>query len=340
MCRVMLLVDRNKFRVRVIDRETGRMTSTIHTTEEEARAKMRKIKREYARPIGIPFSKALNEYELFLRAKGNRMRSVTTTIQRLNGFFAGVKNTDDLTHERAAKIWATFTTSPTRAGSPPAVDTARNTLNQAKTFVRWMIGMGWSKVADPLGKIVPNGRRKRGKPQLVGIDESKRFLATALELGRGGDAGATAAAVALLMGLRASEITDRTVRELDDGGRILLITRAKTEAGVRRLMVPEVLQPLLGELAKGKASDARLFPFNRHGVLRAVGRVCKAAGVTVVPAHGLRGTHATLAVGVGLSAPAVAAALGHESFVTTARHYARAEAIDDARAARVLDSLN
>ena len=46
MCRVMLLVDRNKFRVRVIDRETGRMTSTIHATEEEARAKMRKIKRE------------------------------------------------------------------------------------------------------------------------------------------------------------------------------------------------------------------------------------------------------------------------------------------------------
>jgi len=340
MCRVNLLKDRSKFRVRVIDRETGRMTSKVYETEDEARAAVRKIKREYARPVGILFSKALDEYDLFLRAKGNRMRSVATTIQRLTGFFDGVKNTDDLTPVIAAKVWTTFTTTATRSGQPPAVDTARNTLNQAKTFVRWMVGMGWTKVADPLGKIVPTGRRKRGKPQLVGIDESRRFLTTALELGRGGDPGAVAAAMALLMGMRASEIAERCVRELDDGGRILLITRAKTQAGVRRLMVPEVLQPLLLELAKGKAADVRLFPFNRHGVLRAVARVCKAAGVAVVPAHGLRGTHATLAVEVGLSGPAVAAALGHESFATTERHYARAEAIEGARAARVLDALN
>lgn len=341
MCRVMLLKDRNKFRVRVIDRETGRMTSTIHATEEEARAKIRKVKREYNRPIGIPFSKALEEWEMFQRAKGNRIRSIQVTAERLGRFFEGVSHTDDLTPAIAAKLWAKFTTTPTRMGKPPAFDTQANTLQQARTFIRWIIERGWTKVADPMAGVKAIGKRSKGKRQLVGVDESRRFLATALKLGQGGDEGAVASAMALLMGMRASEIVDRTVRELDDGGRILLITHAKTRAGVRRLMVPEVLKPLLLKIAEGKASDARLFPYTRHWLLRSVGRVCRLAGVPVVPAHGLRGTHATLAVEAGLTGPTVAAALGHTSFEgVTAKHYATTDSVDSARVGRVLNALN
>jgi len=102
-----------------------------------------------------------------------------------------------------------------------------------------------------------------------------------------------------------------------------------------------VLQPLLQRLANGKASGDQLFGVgvNRHWVLRMVARVCKIAGVPAVTPHGLRGTHATLAVGAGISGDAVAASLGHESFAVTASHYAQPEAVSGARLARVADTL-
>lgn len=78
---------------------------------------------------------------------------------------------------------------------------------------------------------------------------------------------------------------------------------------------PEVLQPHLEWSAKGKTDSMRLFSMpNRGYVLRAVHRICKLAGVPIVPAHGLRGTHARLAVAAGLSGELVAASFGHESF--------------------------
>ena len=54
-----------------------------------------------------------------------------------------------------------------------------------------------------------------------------------------------AAMMSLLMGMRASEIVSRIVRDLDDEGRLLWIPETKTEAGKRTLPVPEVLQPYL-----------------------------------------------------------------------------------------------
>lgn len=98
--------------------------------------------------------------------------------------------------------------------------------------------------------------------------------------------------------------------------------------------------PLL-RLAENQPPSRRIFgsDANRHWVLRQVHRVCKAAGVPVVPAHGLRGTHATLAVAAGATGDVVAAALGHESFTTTARHYARPEAIESATQAHALREL-
>lgn len=147
--------------------------------------------------------------------------------------------------------------------------------------------------------------------------------------------------MALLMGMRASEIIERTVRNLDDEGRLLWITDAKTQAGVRRLEVPPQLQEHLQRLACDKRPADRLFGrgVHRHWVLRAVHRICNAAGVPRVPSHGLRGTHATLAVSAGATSHLVAAALGHESFATTARHYARTEAIESAVQERVLEKF-
>jgi integrase len=71
----------------------------------------------------------------------------------------------------------------------------------------------------------------------------------------------------------------------------------------------------------------------------AVRRICCAAKTPIVGPHGLRGTHATLAVQAGVTGDAVARALGHESFAVTAGHYAKPEAVIDARTDLVMTSL-
>jgi integrase len=140
--------------------------------------------------------------------------------------------------------------------------------------------------------------------------------------------GALAACMTLLMGMRASEVADRVVRDLDHGGRLLWIPHAKTAAGIRRLKVPDVLQPLLIAITRGRQPADRLFEgATRWWVRYHVTAICRRAKVPVVGPHSMRGLHATLAVASGATGDDVAAALGHRSFEVTARHYADADVL-------------
>jgi integrase len=143
------------------------------------------------------------------------------------------------------------------------------------------------------------------------------------------------------MGVRASEITTRIVRDLDDEGRLLWIPESKTEAGRRVLRVPEELRPYLLELAEGKKATDLLFGYHdRAWPRRWVQRICGQVGVPVVTAHGMRGTHSTVALDFGQTPLVVAAALGHESPSTTLGNYAAPGAGAAARQARVATVLN
>ena len=73
----------------------------------------------------------------------------------------------------------------------------------------------------------------------------------AVALADDGEAGAVAALLALVMGMRANEIVSRVVRDLDDDGKLLWIPDSKTEAGRRTLQVPELLRPLLRRSRRG-----------------------------------------------------------------------------------------
>lgn len=70
-----------------------------------------------------------------------------------------------------------------------------------------------------------------------------------------------------------------------------------------------------------------------------VKRICVAAKVPEVTAHGMRRLHSTLALEHGASAHVVASSLGHESFPTTVAHYAKPEALAEARQRRVMTVL-
>jgi integrase len=343
MCRTKIYRDRKKWRVRVVDTATGAIKNHIFETEELALAGRKRLEREYRRPIGVPMPEALQEYRQHLTRKGNRARSIETTMGRIQCLFTGDGLTGELTPDAVASVWERFTTTDgSRSGKTPSTDTKVGVLKQCRTFLRWVEGRGWLKQAGLLDGIIVEGRRAKGKPKFTAIeDDSRVFLAKALELADAGDTGAVAAAMGLVMGMRASEIADRLVGDLDDGGRKLSIPHAKTMAGIRRLMIPEVLQPLLRKVADKRGRGERLFgEVNRHWVLRAVRRVCKDAGLKVISAHGLRGVHAELAVAAGVTGDIVAASLGHESFNTTAQHYAGGEAVAGARVARVAQTFH
>jgi Phage integrase family len=187
---------------------------------------------------------------------------------------------------------------------------------------------------NPLEDVEGVGRRKHGKEQLR-IDEARKWLAKARELADQEFDGAIAAMMTLLMGMRCSEVISRVVRDIDDNGTLLWIPDSKTEKGKRTLRVPEMLRPYLRVLAEGKRSGDLLFGHRDRGWPRHwVQRICGEAAVPQVTAHGQRGLHSTLAVEAGETSRAVADALGHESFTTTARSYAQPEAVGNARQAR------
>jgi integrase len=107
-----------------------------------------------------------------------------------------------------------------------------------------------------------------------------------------------------------------------------------------QLQVPELLRPFLRELAEGKSPEAKLFGDHwRDWVRKWVKRICEAAGVPKVTAHGMRGLHSTLAVANGVSAQVVAASLGHESSATTIQSYVRPEAVAGAQQRRLMTVL-
>jgi integrase len=163
------------------------------------------------------------------------------------------------------------------------------------------------------------------------VKEARAWYAKAVELADGGDEGATAALVAMLLGMRASEIVSRRVSDLDEDsapGDLLWIPCSKTPAGRRTLEVPDVLRPMLVACAEGKAAEAHLFeteegkPHWRDWILGNVHRICDLAKVPRVPAHAMRGLLATLTAERGLAGHLIATTLGHEDEKTTMTAYA------------------
>jgi integrase len=273
---------------------------------------------------------ALVAYKLYLTEKGNKPGSVYQTSYRVGRFFEGaphlVRSLDRSWCEARYRDIAADT----------AVDTHRNLLAEVRTFLRWCAAepRRWLP-GNPLDGVEGIGRRKKGKAQLR-IDEARRWEVAALALADEGDVGAIGALMAYWMGLRAGEVVARVVRDLDDDGRVLWVTEAKTEAGVRRVKVPADLRPYLLELARDRAPDDPLMGVAhwRDWVRKAVRRVCKRAGVPLVTAHGMRGTFATVAVEEGIALERASRSMGHADTGVTKAAYARRDAVEAAMQAR------
>lgn len=301
----------------------GRDGSVTKTFEGEgARAEALAFKTKWLEATkGHTVRAAIDAYLAHRKQKGKKNGEPLSpdTIEmykrRLQEFLDDTMMVTDLTPKRCGVLYEKRTTKV-------KPDTHRGELQTAAAFAEWCVRQGWL-TGQHFRHVDPVGQLSTGKAQLT-IDEARAFADTALDLG---DEGAIAALCALLFGVRSSEVTNRIVRDLDDAGRLLRITKSKTKKGKRPLEVPEVLRAPLLELAEDKPSTGWLFPdahtwvLPRHWLLDHVRRVCKAAGVPLVCTHGLRGTHASLAVEAGATSHVVSAALGHAHVGVTNRHY-------------------
>ena len=289
---------------------------------------------------GVTVATAIEFYGAHLAAKGLKPGPNAERLRRLRAFFTDqTVPLTDLTTAKCRALYADLRqrVSP-RTKRAYSVDSHRNTLAEARMLAKFSVGKRWLR-ANPIDQVEGLGKRRHGKEQLR-VDEARRWMATATELANGGDAGAVAAMMALLLGMRASEIVGRVVRDLDDEGRLIWIPFAKTEAGRRTLQVPDLLRPHLQALAKGKLPDASLFGQHwRDWVRKSVRRICESSGVPMVTAHGMRGLHSTLAMAAGVTGHVVAASLGHESVATTVQSYAKPEAVAGAQQRRALKVL-
>lgn len=333
--------ERSKWRVVVV--ENAERRSIFVPTEAEALHLKRKLEREIAGPSTRMLREVIEEFLAHHISTGRALPQTCEYYRqrmfRLLGAYLD-KDISDVTPKRAASLYQAETERVYK-GRIVAAATHHSALVITKVMFRWAVTRGYIR-ESPFADVRPVGKANVGKKQLR-IDEARLFTETAFRLySQRGDRLALGALTALLLGVRASEVVRRTVRDLDDGGRILWIDAGKTRNARRHLKVPELLRPYLVALAGNRSPSEFLFgmseqgqPRRRHSLYEAVHRVCDAAGIQRVCTHSLRGLHATLAVESGAVSEQVAASLGHGSFAVTQRHYAQESAVRSAQIERV-----
>lgn len=315
--------------------EQGRRARTTFDSEREAVEFIDSFYASIASAVGVSLARSVDDYLDSRRRAGLKESTVTTLGYRLKGLLRTADRDRPLASMTTAVAKRLISERTTKRGARPSTDTLLGELVAAQGWSAWCVEQGLLRV-DPFAGLEVTGARARGKAQLR-IDEARRFVAVAIDEGT---AAGLAAAMALMMGMRASEITARAVRDLDDQGRVLWIDRAKTRRGDRHLEVPEVLRGPLLELAGGRKGTEPLFgAVDRHWLGYHVRRLCRDAKVPEVCPHGLRGTQASISV---LAAPVehVAAALGQTGPAVTRRHYLAGGAEERGRGRAALKVLN
>lgn len=315
--------------------ERGERARTTFATEREAQQFVDDFYAATASAFGRTVAQSVDEYLDARRASGIKASSVKTLGYRLKGLLRTTDRDRPLTTLTARIAKRFLAERKTKRGKRPSTDTLLGELVAAQGWSVWCVKQGFLRV-DPFVDLTVEGARNRGKAQLR-IDEARRYVEAALsEDSREG----IAAAMAILMGMRASEITGRQVRDVDDRGRVLWIERAKTRKGDRHLEVPEVLRAPLLTLCEGRKSTDRLFgDVDRHWVGYHVRRLCGVARVPEVCPHGLRGTQASISV-LAVPAEHVAAALGQTGPAVTRRHYLSGGAEERGRGRAALKVLD
>lgn len=277
-------------------------------------------------------------YLAHLALEGNKKSSIDRTEWSLKAFFPKSLPLWGIRPKHCAKLYEALYTEPRKSTKRPlSVDSHRNALAETKTFLDYCVKQGWIR-RNPAKEIKGVGARSHGKPQLDRVKDVRKWYETATDLAEGGDEGAIAALMALVLGMRASEIVTRTIHDLDEDEQpcdVVIIARGKTAQSRRRIEIPSPLREYLVELVEHRKDSAYLFAaksstghHDRNWIRSNVRRICDLAKVTVVTAHAMRGTLATIATSSGAASHIVTATLGHANIKTTQDSYAKAGSVE------------
>ena len=244
-----------KWRIQIRDGVTGEVAYQKYDSEKAAEQGYRRLKREAARFEMPTVGEMMTNYRVAKLEQGNKPESVRTTDARLEAFFGAEVYNTPVGLVMPKDLQARYD----ERRKYVAPDTSRNEIAQTKTFFRWVIEQGLIKT-NPAEGLNPAlaGKRRKGKKQLR-PSEAKIFLDHTIALARKGDDAALACAMTLLLGLRASELLKRTVRDVDKLTHTLHIDSTKTEAGERVLEIPDVIWPMVVTQTDDKLPMAPLF---------------------------------------------------------------------------------
>lgn len=323
-----------------------------YPTYEEAVSKreaiVRQIRQEQRAAATLTWSKAIDHFGAYLRERGCTERTIQTATARLKRFFPHGEAAARLTPSEGEAAYAELRARRGKHGKPYSVQEHRLCLRVAKQCARWLVKTRrWRE--DPLRDVEGIGRPRAGEQskRQHNRDEWRKLLATAIELGLQGDAGAAATLCAGLLGMRATSIIDRKCRDLDDGGRILKVVAKRRT--VELSLVGETLEQeqtmikvraILARQARGKSTEAALIGsgHDRWWLQDQVARLCRLAEVPVVCPQGLRGTVESVGRKLAIAPALLAEGLSH-SVEVAERHYATTESVLGAKQAAVLAVL-
>lgn len=297
--------------------------------------------------------------------RGNKSRSAEEKERRLRAFYGPALKARvvSLTPERIRRLYLGHyvpgrkdpvehgaVTRPTRFkdenGEPRAPSAASHQaeLAAAQDLLDYCVEEGLIP-KNPAAEVKPTGEANAGKKQL-GEDQANLWLDKACEFALAGDAGAVAALLTFVCALRASEVTGLTREQIDADFTIVKVIRGKTKKATRRLAIPvdldvgRILRTCLKSLCAGKTYEEKIFGQRDRSWPRSnVRRICRAADVPVVSAHGLRGTHATLAEEAGSTPENMLRSLGHESRGVQHRSYIQPGATERATQRKALSRM-
>lgn len=334
---------------------------------------------EFELAQGVTIEEAMEAYPAWLLRTGwkrpNRQRSVDTIVGHLLNFFPEEakllpdKSIVDVTSPKAGKVIyprrvavADLTSAfcealYERLKDCSAGDTAVNTMNDAKRFLRFCAEKKkWAR-SNPLAGFSPPVNRNpggKGKDAQLTFNQLAVWEAKAFELAEAGDRGAVAALIALKLQLRTAQLVARKVQDVDmDGAIFRALTDGKNRPSEQLIPVlDERLRVILMSLKIGRNDEEWLFPGereyaggtghrNRGWVTAAVKRICRAAGVPeTTHAHAMRGAGSSLDHISGETLDEVQRKLGHEigSSVTKAS-YLTPEAIFRARQKKLMKAI-
>ena len=329
--------NRDKWRLVLTD-GTGRQ-SKVYATREEAEAIKARLLSDVRTKYGKTIGESLDDYAAYrIKFRGVKAATAEDHCRHLRVLLPLDAPIMSLTADKATRLYLDYAERPNlRNGKPLSPNTHQWVLRIAKCWARWCVKTGLM-TQNPFAEVEPIGKRNAGKTQHT-VDEAQRFNSFLMERAASGDRAAVGVLLMLHLGLRKGEVAARVARDVDAEGRVLIIPFGKTESSRRRVKIPRWLQPIILDLVRDLGPADLLFSVGgnpvSHGYFwRKMQEYCEQAGVPKVCPHSLRGLHATLALEEGATSDAVARALGHTSFAMTARHYASADSVINARVAR------